>query len=419
MGEDVFYTLANGRFDFGGQVRYIDHRNVNSGNTRFVFRLYYRIIANANILINGIDGAEGPQTDKDIIKGQALVYRAWAHFQLVQLWGPRFAAGAPNSDLGVTLALESNLEPKPRSTVAEVYAQINKDLDEAIVLLANYTRTAADLATTKSYLNKAVAHGVKARVALAQQNWDAAATNAVEAAKGSSLMTNAQYQAGFNDASNTEWIWGSHQITDHNTFFWSYFANMSCNFNGTNTRTNPKAINANLWNALPDTDIRKKMWSLTGAGVPIPPGGVRIPYQSQKFLAASSSLSTGDIPYMRTGEMLLVQAEANARAGRFTAAQDALFTLLKNRNPRYVKSTNTGQALIDEIMLHRRIELWGEGFRFTDLKRLNQALNRKDIPNTNATLNFIDEIAPGDKLWQWLFPQDEINTNPLLEQNPL
>src|SRR4030095_15605711 len=52
MGEDVIYTLAGGRQDFQGHVRWLDHRNVNSGNARFVFRLYYRLISNANVLIN-------------------------------------------------------------------------------------------------------------------------------------------------------------------------------------------------------------------------------------------------------------------------------------------------------------------------------------------------------------------------------
>jgi starch-binding outer membrane protein, SusD/RagB family len=55
MGEDVLYTLANGRQDFGNHLKWLNHRNVNSGDTRFVYRLYYRIISNANVLINGIE----------------------------------------------------------------------------------------------------------------------------------------------------------------------------------------------------------------------------------------------------------------------------------------------------------------------------------------------------------------------------
>jgi starch-binding outer membrane protein, SusD/RagB family len=161
------------------------------------------------------------------------------------------------------------------------------------------------------------------------------------------------------------------------------------------------------------------MWDLTGDDVPIPPGGLRIPYQNKKFLAEGPSSSIGDVPLMRAAEMYLIEAEALARLGQDAEAQDVLFTLVKNRNAAYVKSTNTGQALIDEILFNRRIELWGEGFRFTDLKRLNQPLIRTGIPNQNPTISQVMEIPAGDKQWVWLFHQDEINTNPNLEQNPL
>lgn len=164
---------------------------------------------------------------------------------------------------------------------------------------------------------------------------------------------------------------------DHNTFFWSYFAYMSANFNSTVIRTQPRAINGALWEQIPDTDIRKKVWDRTGANVPIPPGGARVPYQNQKFLAASSSLSIGDVPLMRAAEMYLIEAEAKARGGDEPGARQALFTLVSNRDPQYALSTNSGQALIDEILFNRRVELWGEGFRFTDLKRLNLPLNKK------------------------------------------
>jgi hypothetical protein len=421
MGEDVIYTRANGRQDFGGHIRYIDHRNVNSGNTRFIFRFYYRVISNANTIINGIDNAEGPQVEKDIIKGQALAYRAWAHFNLVQLWGERFQKGSPNSGLGVPILTTNTFEGQARATVAAVYQQVNTDIDEAITLLDGFNRNnyIGDPATAKSHINKNVAQGFKARIALAQQEWDVAAQNAQAARQGFALMSNAQYTSGFNNATISEWIWGSHQIVDHNTFFWSFFANMGCNFNGTNTRTQPKAINSNIYNSLSATDIRKKVFSLTGAEVPIPPGGARIPFQSMKFLAAGEALSIGDVPLMRSAEMHLIEAEAHAMANRTTQAQDALFALMINRDPSYVKSTSTGTALLNEIDLHRRAELWGEGFRFTDIKRKNAPLDRTKAPNTNLAISLISEVPAGDKLWVWLFPQDELNTNPNLEQNPL
>ena len=417
MGEDIVYPLANGSTGLIGFMQWITHRNVNASDLRYVYRYYYRIISNANVLINGIGSADGPDVDKNIIKGQSLAYRAWAHFQLVQLWGKRYdAATKPNTQLGVPLLTSNLLEGQARATVEEVYAQINKDLDEAVTLLGNYVRSGT---AAKSNFNVNVVKGIKARVAMAQQDWETAAVNAVAARNGYPLMDTAAYKSGFNNIENQEWIWGSRQIDDHNTFFYSYFAYISANFNSTVLRTQPRAINATLYNQILASDIRKRMWDLTGATVPIPPGGARAPYQNKKFMAKSDALSVGDVPYMRAAEMYLIEAEARARQGQNAAAQAALFTLAKNRNLNYVQSTATGQALIDEIFFHRRIELWGEGFRFTDLKRTNSPMTRAGIPNHLPALISVTTVPAGDIRWEWLFPQDELNANKALVQNPL
>ena len=64
MGEDIVYPLANGSTGLIGFMQWITHRNVNASDLRYVYRYYYRIISNANVLINGIDNAEGPDVDK-------------------------------------------------------------------------------------------------------------------------------------------------------------------------------------------------------------------------------------------------------------------------------------------------------------------------------------------------------------------
>ncbi len=73
MGEDIVYPLANGSTGLIGWLQWINHRNVNAVDLRFVYRFYYRIIANANILIEGIDGAAGPDADKKIISTKPVI----------------------------------------------------------------------------------------------------------------------------------------------------------------------------------------------------------------------------------------------------------------------------------------------------------------------------------------------------------
>jgi hypothetical protein len=141
---------------------------------------------------------------------------------------------------------------------------------------------------------------------------------------------------------------------------------------------------------------------------------------SRKFLSGGGNNSSiGDVPNMRAGEMYLIEAEANERLGQDGTAQSVLFQLVSKRDPGYVQSTSTGQTLLNEILFYRRVELWGEGFRFTDLKRMNMPLDRTGA-NHDPAVAVILSVPAGDKLWQFLIPQTEIdNSNGLVTQNPL
>ncbi|MFB6455709.1 RagB/SusD family nutrient uptake outer membrane protein [Chitinophaga sp. Hz27] len=416
MGEDIVMTSAGNGW-WNASYQWTMHRNVNATQLRFVYSFYYKVIRNANLILQKIDAVPGDATERNAIKGQAYAYRAWAHFNLVQLFGGRYDAAGTNGQDGVVLALKAEATPKPqaRATVAEVYTQVNKDLDSAFANLPATSRN------TKSHFNGMVVTGLKARVALTQQNWQVAADLAgqVIAGSGTSLMSQIQYGQGFNSVENPEWIWGSYQVDDQTTAFNGFFAYMSANYNSTNIRQNPKAINSTLYKKFPATDIRTKLWDPTGASTPIPPKGSRFPYINQKFLAKSSGSSVGDVVYMRLAEMYYIQAEAYAMLNQDAQAANALFTVVSARNTAYTKSTNTGTALRTEISDNRRFELWGEGFRFFDLKRKNEAMDRSGT-NFNLALSVITGIPAGDKQWQWLIPQDEINAGGgLIKQNPL
>ena len=416
LGEDLVNpTTGNGWFIT--THRWTDHRNETAWSPYFNFQFYYQIITNANMIIANIDAATGPDQDKKTIKGQALAYRAWSYFQMIQLYGQRYDKATSNSGLGLSLILEPTKDNVPRSTVAEIYTSIVNDLTSAITNL-----TGAPTRSNASHINVNVAKGLRARVALAMQDWTTAAQMASEARAGFTLMSNAQYLQGFNNYTNPEWMWGSRQVADQTTYFYSFFAYMSADFNSSNIRTDPKCINSALYNAISATDVRKGLWDPTGSNVafPTPPGGARFPYMNRKFLSGGGSGSSiGDVPLMRVAEMYLIEAEAKARAGGQDAAAAAvLFTLAKQRDPNYVLSTNTGQALINEIMIQRRAELWGEGFRFYDLKRLNLPLDRTGANHVVAVATTMS-VPAGDKQWEFLIPRTELNTNSACVQNPL
>lgn len=414
LGEDlVMNARANGWWI--SMASWNDHTNATDSDLEHGWRVMYKVVNNANIVIQGAEAAEGPAAQRDAALGQAFAYRAFAHFFLVQRHAKRYVAGGQNADPGIPVVLEPTTEGLPRATVDQVYAQINADLDMAISLLDGYSRP------NNSHINKSVAQGLKARVALVQGNWQVAADFAVLAREPFDLMSNEEYQAGFNDYSNDEWMWGGFYNEEQGSTFTNFGAWISRNFSSSNIRGNPKSIFDLLYDQIPETDVRSKVFSKSGDHANLPAGyeissrHSRFPYTSQKFLSFSTGDSRGDVPYMRAAEMYLIEAEAKARLG--SGGAEALLPLAVNRNPEYTLSSNSGQTLIDEILLQRRWELWGEGFRFFDLKRLDMPLDRTGGNHDATLLNGLLKVPAGDPRWQWLIPQAEVDANPAIEQN--
>jgi hypothetical protein len=124
---------------------------------------------------------------------------------------------------------------------------------------------------------------------------------------------------------------------------------------------------------------------------------------------------------MRLAEMYLIAAEALARNNQEAASKTLFTTLMQNRNPSYVQSTNTGAAYITEVLNSRRLELWGEGFRWFDLKRLNLPLVRNDSGSNHVStvINNVWTVPATDNRWTLLIPINEIQNNSLCTQNPI
>ncbi|HDZ41396.1 MAG TPA: RagB/SusD family nutrient uptake outer membrane protein [Bacteroidetes bacterium] len=418
QGEDMVFNYPT----WTTHLRWL-HRSATSSYNRSPWGMFYAWIVNANILINGIDeNTTGSQEDKDYIVGQALVYRAFLHYQLVQQWADRYVPGGDNTHPGVPYMKIATSEGQPRNTVEEVYTYINQDLDDAIILLEGKSRK------NKSHINVDVARGIKARVALTMGDYPTAVNYAQLARTDYELMDSATYSLGFRMGSESsgEYMWAS-QIQEDQTDKWGNFgAYMSRNFSSTSIRRNPRSIFSVLYDQIADTDVRKTLWDPTGEhldlqarGIEIVANAARYPYTNQKFIAVSTSDSRVDVPHMRVSEMYLIEAEAEARQGHDDLAAAALYPMAVARDPSYTLSTNTGQDLIDEIMIQRRVELWGEGQRFFDLKRLNLPLDRTGGNHSSSINGTLMQVPAGDTRWTSLIPQAEMDANPLMTQNPL
>jgi len=392
---------------------------INAYN-RIIWEIYYQFILNANMALEALDALKdgivpSQQSQYDRLRGEALCIRAWGHFQLIQYYATTYIPGTTNSQRGIPLRLTSQIENLPTSTVEEVYASINADLDAAIPALEGYS------APQLTRYTKKVAFGLKARVALTQRNYTLAAEYAVKAieaaeAEGARIMTQDQLMNGFADITTTtnEALYAARTRDDQTVYFYSFYAYMSWNFDAGSIRTGVKCISQSTYDMMSPTDLRRAWWDPTGEAEVSTTAHRKAKYQNRKFTARATANAVGDVAFMRLSEMYLIAAEAYARSGNDTEAKKYLYALVEERDPEYKDLGNTGDALAEEIMTHRRIELWGEGFRWFDLKRLGLPLERKGSNFNLVYANFLEKPAD-DPGWVYVIPQSETNHNPLIQ----
>jgi hypothetical protein len=436
-------------------MQWNDHTVETSLTNEILWYHRYNIILHANMIIEKIN--EGDLTDTpDLlnIKGQAYTYRAFALLSLVQHYSKGYLIGNPSSDPGVPVILKSQTTGA-RGTVQDVYTQIGLDLEEAINAFKSGSPRPSGGPETKSQLNINVAYGIKARWALSKGDWQVAADAAVEARKGFPLMNEADWKSGFNTNSLSEVIWGSNVISTETTYFRSYFYLASNTFSGSQIRNNPKIADRRLVDAIPATDYRKDVflpdapnsnssasnqkggWANNTnplyateadfdaaiASIKSTYGLVRghntHPYMHFKLKQKNpGSIDPDDIIHMRSAEMYLIEAEAHAMNNEIATAQNALQTIAGARDTAFdATAFSTQDALMKEIKFQRRLELWGEGFGYTDHIRWDEGIDHEANGGSGASEILYQDAYKVEKPsinddWIFKIPQAEINANP-------
>lgn len=174
-----------------------------------------------------------------------------------------------------------------------------------------------------------------------------------------------------------------------------------------------KLIDKRLYESIPDTDYRKKVFNGSQAAAYTLNGKKKNypAYVNWKF--KDPTLFEGDYIYIRASSLYYIKEEALSRQGREAEARQVLYEITSKRNSAYTLSTKTGNKLISEIILQKRIELWGEGYAWFDMKRLGTPLERI-YPGTNHTFGRLN-LTTDKFIFQ--IPNKEINNNPQIIQN--
>ena len=430
------------------------HNRTSTIYDAYAWYYYYQLIGQANRIIAHIDAATGSDEDKKFIKASALAFRAYSYEKLIHYYCYRWQDSNNGASQGVVLRLDESTGDAPFATLAETVAQIYKDCQEAITL---FGESGIDRPADQVWIpNVNVAHAVYARAALFSQDYQTAVDQAKLAKKGYPLMSNDSYAAGFCEPTS-EWIMGSYGDDSENNFYWSYGTQGACNGYYATADGNPTGagtIGHELISRIPNNDARKQNF-LTEDKFPDLDLSKESPYyytfgilgmmddniyeQADSIIKAhqAKGLTTpykagfyyldanlkfyvkgqpgvGYVPFIRSSEMVLIEAEANYFLGKTAEAQAALVELndTSGRNPKYT-CTKTGEELLSEIQDYRCLELWGEGFEWSDFKRWNKAVIRKSFAEGgNAHQSVAITIKPEDgNKWTWGVPLNETDYN--------
>ncbi len=460
MGEDMVQT-AQGAGWFWKDYTYEARSRFTSNIQKcyFTWMYFYQIISNVNYIIASADTAEGDKGEIECIKAQALAARAYSYFMLIQSFQQTYIG---HEDLpGVPLYTEpttSSSKGKGRGQVKDVYKQIRTDLEDALALFKSCGVSQKHISNLDYYSTCLL----KARVALVQNEWAVAEAAAEESTKkpGRRILSISEAsvtKGTFND--NTKaWVtgstpfntinsscvlWGAEMLSDQSQIFASFYSHMDACTNTYYAAESPKCISNWLYDQISDTDVRKGWWN-GDIGIPVENWkyGANINYNQHKFQWADQKTYTGDYIFMRVEEAYLIMAEARCRLEDETGAKEALSELLSNRDPEYAKrlsglSGNTQsfgsvgkiQTLLDEILVQRRIELWGEAGRIFDILRLAKGWTRTwetggvKSNHTNCLTKYSEYLSfPADYIECILMiPQAELDNNPNInaeDQNP-
>lgn len=370
---------------------------------QFHWNYYYGFLSSVNGVIRAIDeetAAPGPLG----YLGTALAYRAMLYLDLARMYeflpNDKFPDGKNsegNTVLNLTVPIvdhlitEKEAEDNPRATREEMFAFILGDLDKAEKYIVNQTNT-----NNNSMPDLACVYGLKARLYMWVEQYDKAKEFARKAISAAKVAPISEARAlglttGYNTSSDFMWCANQNSETyavQTGIINWTSWVSNQTTFGYTGASTMLHVVmDKSMYERISDTDWRKKQW--------VAPAGSALegqtPFMSdldKETMPAYASVkfrpNAGDaedyltgaasaVPLMRVEEMYFIEAEAAEHVAAGTGIALLTDFMKQYRDPAYAYA---GEDAIDEIVFQKRVELWGEGHTFFDIKRLNMSVTR-------------------------------------------
>jgi hypothetical protein len=437
QGNSSNYDYYGARMIYYGDVRGDDMQAAEAGkrtaacyemnytlsSAPAIWRSPYIVLRRANSLLAAVEkGTVGDATAEQLnpLKGEALVARALAHFDLLRVHALPYDAATTAANHGIPLVLSplsGNATPG-RNTVGEVYAQVEKDLKDAISLLPD--------ARSYGYFNSWTAKALLARMYLYKGTADdnrnafAAAEDIIDNSP-YTLWTSGEYVAAWSKANTSEVIFeavtaGSDDWVDREGIGYLLSEDGYAD-----------AIATKAFVDFAETayagDVRlgiMKEATATGDGKFI---GRKAYVNKYPGREGEQDFRVNNVPLFRLSEMYLIAAEAAAKTGNQSAAAKYLNAIVARGNPSAAAVT-AADATVERILSERRMEFIGEGHRFFDLIRNDKRIIRY---TSEADRGWHVPLSPESQQFDRNYfrailpiPQSEIDANPVIkeQQNP-
>ena len=419
-------------FNTFSEVIYLG-QDYNRGNT--LYMAYYDVVLAANTSIKGYVANEANLSDAEKgFLGASYAFRALSYLELAGMFeflpnevfpDGRNAQGNVVTNLTVPIVTDAVSQKdsynNPRATHKQMFDFILSDLDKAE---ANIDKLDAN---TKDVPHLDVVYGLKARLYLWDGQYDKAAEfarKAINAHTGAPLTKTEWVDpiAGFNSPNVGSWMLSASINketlgTRYNLSNWTGWVSPESRFGYAGLGGVFPFIDRSLYDKIADTDFRKlsfkapKGHALEGKTSYINEKvGASLPaYTSVKFRSGQGNIVNHSVgaacsyPLMRVEEMYLIEAEAAAHTDGAKGAA-LLNTFMKTyRDANYNCTLSSSDEVVQEVVLQKRIELWGEGRSFFDIKRLNMSVTRAyegtNVPeevryNTNGRPAWMNIVLP-------------------------
>ena len=425
-GDDYQYNNIGGsnRASFYYDMNYQTASEFSSStsSSNVAWKSPYIVIGRANRIIAAAEGgalsdAAEAKATIDQYAAEAKVLRALAHFDLVRIYGKPYTEDQ-GASLGVPLVtgvLESNAKPA-RSTVAEVYTQVVKDLTEAISSNALATET------EPGYVSVWGAKAILSRVYLNMGDYANALSVAEDIIKnsGAALWTRDQYFKAW-DASTpneSEFLFRLNVAgsTDNNDL--NGIGNLQQREGYKEMVATKKFVD--MLTSDPK-DVRNDMFLPATAAKEVATYGTNKVFLNKLRGQGGNLRNVTIVPIIRLSEVYLTAAECAFRNNDKTKAVEYLNDLVKNRTTTEASLATVDNITLERILIERRKELIGEGQRYFDALRNNETITRytseadkgwhKTLSKEAQSFNrdYFKAIAA--------IPQAEINANPNIKQN--